>query len=99
MQGCSLPSDSSHQGLLWGQVLPERRVKVRSRVEGGGGHEGEKSEQFKMTTGATSQHRWVRSLGEGGTRHPGSKQLADLSRLSSPPITSEAELGNTSDFP
>lgn len=32
-------------------------------------------ELFKITV-ATSQHRWVRSLREGGAWHPGSKQQA-----------------------
>lgn len=34
MLGSSLPSGSSHQGLLWGQVLPTRRDRGRRSERG-----------------------------------------------------------------
>lgn len=44
VQGCSSPSGSSLQGLLWGQVLPERRV----RSKGGGGGVREKNSPLRV---------------------------------------------------
>lgn len=73
MQGCSSPSGSSLQGLLWGQVLPERRV----RSKGGGGGVREKNSPLRVKAVVEQLSSVSETLGlilGGGRFLPGKKQ-------------------------